>query len=134
MRYSVPNRKNFVIVTSHTGFVRISLSFGVSLVPIFSFGEDNILQNINLPSIQEITYKILGFGFPHFPYGRWYSAIPNATKITVVVGKPIEVPLIGTPTDEEVKYYHKLYFDNLRELFEKYKKEAGFEDSELVYI
>lgn len=34
-------------------------------------------------SVQAITVRIFGFGFPHYPHGRWYSPLAHAEKVTV---------------------------------------------------
>jgi len=139
----VPGGQREMRTSSHTGdvikvssrnkgFVRIAMQFGVPLVPVLSFGEDQILLNIRLPAIQEFFYTRIGFNFPHFPYGRWYLPIPNQVKISVAVGEPLEIPLIESPTDEEIDHYHKLYFERLQELFNKWKVKADFGRSQLV--
>ena len=38
------------------------------------------------------------------------------------MGKPIDIPHIPNPTQEDIDKYHKLYCDALTELFDKYKE------------
>jgi hypothetical protein len=33
--------------------------------------------------MQAITTKLIGFGLPFFPHGRWYAPLPNRVPITV---------------------------------------------------
>jgi 1-acyl-sn-glycerol-3-phosphate acyltransferase len=120
-------------VTRHKGFIRLALECGVPLVPIVSIGEQYSLQNLYLPKIQRWTLKHLGVGFPVFPYGRWYLPIPNRCPLTVIIGEPIQVPYIPHPTVEEVDKYHAEYYEQVRLLFDTYKSEAGFPNSELRY-
>jgi 2-acylglycerol O-acyltransferase 2 len=37
------------------------------------------------------------------------------------VGKPIDVPKIEHPTDEDVNKFHQMYIDELQRLYETYK-------------
>ena len=43
--FSTTNQE-IVIVTKHKGFVRLALKYGADLVPLFSFGETEIFQNV----------------------------------------------------------------------------------------
>jgi hypothetical protein len=133
MRESKPCHKETVLVSKRYGFIRLALKHGAHLVPIFTFGETHILTNIRAPRIQEWFQKRLFYGFPHFPYGRWFSPIPRPYALTMAVGTPISVSKIENPTEEDVLQYHKLYFDSLVELFEKTKVLVpGYEDCKLV--
>jgi len=134
MRYWSPDKTKYIVVTKNKGFIKIALTQGAPLVPMFSFGENDILHNIQLPKIQELTYRYLGFGYPLFPYGRWYSAMPNPTQVSVCVGEPISVPQVTNPPDTLVDHYHQIYYQRLRELFEKYKVKAGYSNCELIYV
>eukprot|EP00456_Euglypha_rotunda_P012496 TRINITY_DN13559_c0_g1_i1.p1 TRINITY_DN13559_c0_g1~~TRINITY_DN13559_c0_g1_i1.p1 ORF type:complete len:192 (+),score=6.80 TRINITY_DN13559_c0_g1_i1:69-578(+) len=134
MRHSSGDTKEFHIVTRHKGFVRVAIEHGVDLVPIFSFGEDQMIQNIRMPRIQAWTTKFLGYGFPFLPFGRWYLPLPNPVPITVVVGPPIPVgPACSNPSSELVDLLHAQYYHTLREMFERFKDHAGFSHSQLIY-
>lgn len=135
MRVSNADVSHIKLITKHKGFVRLALSRGISLVPMFSFGENLLLENIYLPKIQEWFQKRIFYGFPHLPYGRWFTPIPNRIKMTLAVGKPIALPKIENPTMDQVDFFHKLYFDSLLELFHQTKRSVpGFENSILVYL
>eukprot|EP00475_Leptophrys_vorax_P042990 TRINITY_DN8136_c0_g1_i1.p1 TRINITY_DN8136_c0_g1~~TRINITY_DN8136_c0_g1_i1.p1 ORF type:complete len:483 (+),score=98.78 TRINITY_DN8136_c0_g1_i1:127-1575(+) len=135
MRVSRADVSRVSIITKHKGFVRLGLQRGVSLVPVFSFGENQLMENIYLPTVQEWFQKKILYGFPHLPYGRGYSPVPNARPVTLAVGKPIDLPQVNEPTEEQVNYYHKLYFDSLLELFHSNKKLCpGFENSVMEFL
>lgn len=55
------------LVTKHQGFVRLAMQHGTPLVPIFSFGEHEIFDNVYYPSMQNWFKARIGFGYPHFP-------------------------------------------------------------------
>lgn len=141
MGWSRSDTKKMTLVHRHKGFIRLALTHGVSLVPVISFGEDQILENINLPSIQNFTRPYLGFGFPMFPMGRWYSLFPVPQPITIAVGRAIPLDCYkhlldpkGVPPKSLVDQIHKQYYEELTDLFEAHKAEAGFEDMELVLL
>jgi len=134
MRHSSGDRKIFKLVSRHKGFVRIAIAHGVDLVPIFSFGEDQIVENIRMPRMQAWTTKFIGYGVPFVPFGRWYTPLPNRVAITVVVGPPIPVgEATLEPTNERVDRIFAIYYYVVRQLFEKYKKQAGYDNAELIF-
>ncbi|XP_034934957.1 2-acylglycerol O-acyltransferase 2-A-like [Chelonus insularis] len=113
------------------GFVKIALKTGTPLVPVFSFGETDLFDQIVAPKnsllnrIQEFFRKnvgvipvlVIGRGFFQYSFG----IIPRRRPISVVVGSPIEVPKVTEPTREEINKYHDLFKEKLIELFETEK-------------
>ncbi len=133
MRETRPESNEIVLIKRHLGFVRLALIHGASLVPVFSFWEHQVLDNLRFKSVQEFFQKRTMYGFPHLPFGRWYSPIPNSVPITLVVGNPIDLPQIENPSDEDVKYWHSKYYCELLSLFESNKKTiTSFENSRLI--
>ena len=65
------------VVTKHTGFIRMALQEGAHLVPILSFGEVDIMDNVRFPFLQQWFLKTAGMVFPHQPYGLYYLPIPR---------------------------------------------------------
>ncbi|SPR00809.1 unnamed protein product (mitochondrion) [Plasmodiophora brassicae] len=134
MRENRPESDEVVLVTRHKGFIRQAIIHGVSLVPVFGFGESHLLDNFRAKSTQEWFAKRTLYGAPHMPYGRFYSPIPNPAPVTVVVGDPIPVTQMDDPPADEIDRLHRVYFDALRHLFDQHKASvAGFENSRIVY-
>jgi 1-acyl-sn-glycerol-3-phosphate acyltransferase len=106
--FSTPAKETMTLVTRHRGFIRLALKHNTTLVPVLSFGEDQILRNINWPSLQSRSRALYGFGYPMYPMGRWNSPMPSPQPVTVVVGDPIDVspyavlldPETGNPPEE----------------------------------
>uniref|UniRef100_A0A8C8S4U3 Acyltransferase n=1 Tax=Pelusios castaneus TaxID=367368 RepID=A0A8C8S4U3_9SAUR len=117
-------------VTLHrrTGFVRLALQHGAALVPVYSFGENEIFQQLIFPEGSWIRRLQLRFkdltGFaPCLFWGR--GLLPFPSPVTVVVGTPIPVPRRPFPTPEEVAHYHALYVAQLQQLFDQHKVSCG---------
>jgi 2-acylglycerol O-acyltransferase 2 len=108
------------------GFVKLALEHGASLVPVFSFGETDIFEQIvsNPPNslvrkIQEKLKAIFGYSLP-LVWGRSFFGLPHRRKITTIIGEPIRVPKKLNPTPQDINYYHQLYKQSLKEIYIKH--------------
>ncbi|GMF19247.1 unnamed protein product [Phytophthora lilii] len=122
------------VYTHHKGFIRLAIEHGVPLVPVLSFKEGEMMDNVQAPMLQRWFVKKLAFPFPYFPYGRALLPIPRRISIPIVVGEPMDVPHIEKPTQKDIDKVHARYFAVLQEMFEKYKDEVGCGDYKLVFI
>ena len=123
------------------GFVRVAVATGASLVPVFSFGENelwNALPNpegSNLRKLQNAMKKSFKFTFPAI-HGRGlfnydFGWMPHRRKIVSVVGRPIDIEeaytgdLYSGEGAALVDTIHAQYIQGLRELFEANKAAVG---------
>ncbi|XP_028968299.1 2-acylglycerol O-acyltransferase 2 [Galendromus occidentalis] len=122
-------------LTSRKGFIRLALQNGADLVPVFSFGENDVFQQAANPpgsklrEIQDRMKKVLGFSVPLF-HGRGllqytWGYVPYRARLTTVVGAPIRVQKIEEPSREQVDALHAQYVHALKQLFENHKHRAG---------
>lgn len=132
-----------ILVKRRKGFVRLALKHGTPLVPIFSFGETDIYDQVYgkegslFRRTQDYIRKkiglapvvLLGRGFFQYTFG----IIPQRKPITVVVGSPIEVPKIEEPTTEQINEYHEKFIEQLCDLFEK-NKHKYIENADSVFL
>ncbi|XP_058536466.1 2-acylglycerol O-acyltransferase 3-like [Ochotona princeps] len=137
--YTAPGQ-HCLALKRHKGFVRLALRHGASLVPTYSFGENDVFNSMTFTKgswqyvFQVIFKKIVGFppcvfwGRSLFSPNSW-GLLPLSTPITTVVGAPIPVPQLCTPTEEQVDHYHRLYMEALERLFEEYKESCGISAS-----
>lgn len=113
------------------GFVKMALRHGAHLVPVLSFGENDVFEQMGntegskLRRAQIWLQQHMGFSMP-LMHGRGifnydFGFLPFRRRIHTIVGSPIEVPLISEPTDADVHKYHKIYVDGLRQLFNAHK-------------
>uniref|UniRef100_A0A452RK00 Acyltransferase n=1 Tax=Ursus americanus TaxID=9643 RepID=A0A452RK00_URSAM len=115
-----------LLLRNRKGFVRLALMHGAALVPIFSFGENEIFDQVEnspgswLRRIQNRLQKVMGISLPLF-HGRGvfqysFGLLPYRQPITTV-GEP-RTP---DPSQEEVDELHQRYMKELSDLFEAHK-------------
>ncbi|CCH41133.1 Diacylglycerol O-acyltransferase 2 [Wickerhamomyces ciferrii] len=121
-----------IVLQKRKGFIKLALETGnVSLVPCYAFGE-NELYNILEPGqdsywrkLQLWLKKNFGFTIPFFHargvFNYDFGLLPFRKEVTIVTGKPIEVPFLPSPNKKEVDHYHELYVNELKRIFEEYK-------------
>jgi 1-acyl-sn-glycerol-3-phosphate acyltransferase len=134
MRESRPDKESMVLCVRHKGFIRMALRTGKKLVPILSFGEDQILRNVYVPGVQAYTLARIGVALPVYIMGRWFSPIPNKVDVTMVIGEPISVPLDPDPSTELINTLHEQYYSQIRHMFDAHKERAGFPDCQLTFM
>ncbi|KAM9834531.1 2-acylglycerol O-acyltransferase 2-A [Syngnathus typhle] len=126
------------------GFIKLALRHGAHLVPVFSFGENELFDQIQNPtgsplrSLQDRLQSILGIALP-LVKGRGvfqytFGLLPHRKAIFTVVGKPIQVTASPSPSSEDIDALHEVYLEHLSELFEQHKHEYGLqEDQHLTF-
>eukprot|EP00457_Paulinella_chromatophora_P005789 gb/GEZN01005806.1/.p1 GENE.gb/GEZN01005806.1/~~gb/GEZN01005806.1/.p1 ORF type:complete len:376 (-),score=30.51 gb/GEZN01005806.1/:622-1674(-) len=113
------------------GFIKMALENGAHLVPVLSFGENDLFGQVTADKgswfrhIQDSVQHFFKFSMPMF-HGRGIfnydvGFMPYRRPCITVVGKPILVPLTPHPSNEQVRIYHELYVQALKDLYEKYK-------------
>jgi hypothetical protein len=76
-----------------------------------------------------VEIECLGRGIWNYDFGL----LPYRKQLLTVIGKPIKVPLIVSPTAEDVDKYHKLYVDGLKQLHADYQHKLG-EKEEIRFV
>jgi 2-acylglycerol O-acyltransferase 2 len=115
-----------------SGFFRIALQHGACLVPIYSFGENDLYEQAPndegtvVRTFQNTLLKYLGFATPLFSGAGSSGAalpmnpIPSRVPIITIVGDPIKCPQIEDPTREEIDHVRRLYVEKLQEIFAQF--------------
>ncbi|XP_005396921.1 PREDICTED: 2-acylglycerol O-acyltransferase 3 isoform X2 [Chinchilla lanigera] len=117
-------------IRNQKGFVKLALEHGASLVPVFSFGENELFQQFpNSPGswvrrAQEALQPLLRVALPLF-YGRGGLLLPFRTPIRTVVGAAIPVQRCPKPSRAQVDELHAVYVERLTQLFEEHKARYG---------
>ncbi|EIN06275.1 DAGAT-domain-containing protein [Punctularia strigosozonata HHB-11173 SS5] len=113
------------------GFIKIAIQHGAALVPVFSFGENDIYQQMPndkgtlLYTIQKKFQSVFGFTLPLF-HGRGMlnynlGLMPYRRQIVSVIGRPILCDQCDSPTMEEVTRVQQQYIAELMRIWETYK-------------
>ncbi|KAJ3588977.1 hypothetical protein NHX12_009828 [Muraenolepis orangiensis] len=130
---------NTVVMRQRKGFVRLALEYGADLVPVYSFGENELFRQVIFEEgsvgrrLQDLFKRMIGFA-PCLFLGESFALLPYRTPITIVVGVPIAVPKRLVPTKEEVDHYHSLYMQSLSTLFHQHKVSCGLSESHELRI
>ncbi|XP_072302473.1 2-acylglycerol O-acyltransferase 3b [Eucyclogobius newberryi] len=130
---------NTVVIKQRKGFVKVALEFGADLVPVYSFGENELFQQVIFTDgsigrkLQDLFKKVMGFA-PCLFVGEKYALLPYRKPVTTVVGSPISVPKRMSPTNDEVDHYHKLYMEALIKLFHEHKVSCGLSESHKLLL
>ncbi|XP_034862907.1 2-acylglycerol O-acyltransferase 1 isoform X1 [Mirounga leonina] len=121
-----------LFIRKRKGFVKIALTHGASLVPVFSFGENELFKQVNNPqgswlrTVQEKLQKVMGFALPLFHargiFQYNFGLMPYRKPIHTVVGRPIPVHQTLHPSPEQIEELHQTYMEELRKLYEAHKR------------
>ena len=130
-RYAIP-----LFLKKRKGFVKMALKTGSPIVPVFAFGLDKSYDYFIPNGLSKISRK-MGF-VPVIFTGRFGIpfGIPKKTKISVVVGPPIEVPKVAEDDEDKmtamIERYHNLYLEEMEALYERHKDREGYGHRKLI--
>ncbi|KAG1442179.1 hypothetical protein G6F56_011176 [Rhizopus delemar] len=128
-------KENDLVLKKRLGFIRIGIQHQVPLVPVFSFGENDLYEQVEsvkgsiLFRLQKKFQDIVGWTMPLFHargiFNYNMGIVPFRHQIVTVVGKPIPVPPLEEgqtePTQEQILIVQKLYIEELYRIYDKYK-------------
>lgn len=122
------------------GFIKLALEHKAPLVPVFAFGQSDLFSYCRLfldfPKgliprrfIEKVARRI-GFA-PMMVWGVYGTPMPRRVPLTIVVGKPIEVPALNRTEDnqiseEMIELYLEKFIGELQRVFDTYKAKAGY--------
>ena len=141
-----PSSEYILTLKNRKGFVKVGLANGASLVPVFSFGENDLYDQITNPRgsrLRQIQVKIqqrLGYATPFFKgrgiFQKAIGFLPNRHAIDTYVGAPIHLPKIEHDkiTPDIVDKYHTEYMEALKRLFDTYKAKHDNTNATIKYV
>ena len=113
-----------VYLRNRKGFIKYALQYGYQIQPLYVFGEELTYWQYNFP--QSIAFWMNKYKIPATLFiGKYFFLPDNEIDITVVVGKPLQLPLLQSPSNEEVDCYHEMYMKELEGVFERNKRKYG---------
>ncbi|KAJ1908636.1 diacylglycerol O-acyltransferase 1 [Tieghemiomyces parasiticus] len=128
--YAKP-KQNDLVLKKRLGFIKVAMHHGASLVPVFTFGENDAYDQVDsqegtlLHTIQRRIQSHCGFTTPLF-HGRGIfnydlGLMPFRTPMITVVGRPIPVECNPHPTTEQLRAVQQQYMQGLMAIYDKYK-------------
>ncbi|XP_044258050.1 2-acylglycerol O-acyltransferase 1-like [Tribolium madens] len=120
-KYSKPGKYK-IILNKRKGFVKMALQTGAPLVPVFSFGETDVFDQVDFPGfgcIRDLVKNTLQIGLV-IPKGKYFIC-PQRVPVVTVVGSPINVTKTPNPTNEQIDELHRQFVDSINRLFDQYK-------------
>ncbi|GMS88709.1 hypothetical protein PENTCL1PPCAC_10884 [Pristionchus entomophagus] len=127
------------------GFIRMAITEGADLVPMFHFGENEAYRPVEgicperLRNMQAHLMNRFGFTPPLF-MGKsllglpWGGLVPLQVRLESVIGGAIRVEKHANPTDDEVDRLHAAYCEKLIYLFETHKAKYGIRPEQRIIL
>jgi len=114
-----------IILRKRKGIFRLALEQGSSLVPVFSFGENQMYSMLPAPrgstvrKIYDLAIKLIGAP-PLVVWGRGYAPLPYQIPVATVVGPSIPVEKKPNYTDEDIAELQEKYIEQLTALYNRH--------------
>mmetsp|Transcript_22566 Transcript_22566/g.29293 ORF Transcript_22566/g.29293 Transcript_22566/m.29293 type:complete len:307 (+) Transcript_22566:26-946(+) len=101
------------------GFIKLAMTTGSEIIPFYFLGNTSGLKILQGKFLSTLSRKI-GVSIT-WTYGRWGLPIPLPDKMVSITGRPLGIPKIENPTNEDIEKWHAKYVEEVTRLFEKYK-------------
>jgi len=126
-----PNEER-LFLSQRKGFIKLALQENVDVVPAYLFGNTSILTEWNWEALCNLSRKT-GVVFTWY-FGKWYLPIPRDEQILYARGKPLGLPHIPEPTQEEIDHWHAIYCKEVVRIFDTYKEKLPNYKHKKLYI
>ncbi|KAF3942131.1 hypothetical protein ABW19_dt0206215 [Dactylella cylindrospora] len=114
------------------GFLRVAVRTGAHLVPVLSFGENDLFDQLIpeksslIHKFQILVKKVFGFTIPLFHargiFNYDVGLVPYRTPVNTVVGRPIKTIQSPEPRDDYIDELQDLYCQELERMWEEHKE------------
>lgn len=133
MLVAEPYRPRIRVSRKHKGFIRMCVKHGYNIVPMFDFGNNDVLHQ-SMRFIETFVYKQTGVPCGIIWTNRFFLPLQNNIPLQMAVGVPIVVEKTESPTKEYIDMLHDKHWRALDALFDKYKAQFGFGDRQLEWV
>lgn len=129
-----------LILKRRRGFVKLALATGAALVPVLSFGENELYNTFQFEPgtcgrwCQGLLQRVFGFTVPLFIGRGWLLPfLPSRSPVYTVVGPAVrpDKACIDLADEEAVDSLHTKYCEALCKLFDRHKAAHGLGDVQL---
>lgn len=115
------------------GFIKLALKEkNVDIVPVYLFGNTSVLSVMKHGPLAALSRKLQA-SLTLF-WGKFYLPIPRDEKLLYVIGRPLELPYIPQPTQEDIDKWHGIYCEEVRKIFDMYKERVPMYKHKKLYI
>lgn len=129
--------QHLIVVRERKGFIKLSLQYGCSLVPMYCFGENELYSVSNLfLDFRKYLQHHYQIGLP-ICFGVFGSWIPFQIPLNIEIGKPIHVDKIAKDkiTQKDIDNLHQRFMEEMNRLFETSKEKYGVsKDTKLIIL
>eukprot|EP01035_Chromulina_nebulosa_P018287 gene18287-23967_t len=121
--------------TNRTAILKSGRSIGIISGGIKeSLLTDNINDTIDVKQLKSTIKLALQSGAQLIPvYCLGISSLYEQSPLTTIFGRPIQCPLVQSPSPELINEYQEIYLREIRRLYEKFKNTHGSENKQLVF-
>jgi 1-acyl-sn-glycerol-3-phosphate acyltransferase len=114
------------------GFIKLALTEGVDIVPVYLFGNSSVLSVLTQGPLVSLSRKLQA-SLTLF-WGKFYLPIPRDEKLLYVVGKPMGLPHILNPTQDDIDKWHEKYCIEVRKIYEAYQEKLPMYKHKKLFI
>ena len=118
---------NDLTLSTRIGFVQCAIECGADIIPVFTFGENDLYRPIIPNPPGSILNKIqlwfkeqFSFVLPVIKGGN-YGVLPARKPMHTVIGKPIKIQQVDNPSLEYILEVHRVYVERLQDLYDRWK-------------
>lgn len=129
--------KELACVNDRKGIIKIALTTGASVVPVFGFGHSGLWRIIVDPFglLQKLSIH-LNLAIAPFlgrPCGLLPFGPPYRIPVLTAIGDVIPVPKLDEPTVEQINAYHSKLLEGFTQVFETHKAAYGWPHKKLEF-
>lgn len=133
---STPGR-HAMVFQDRRGLIKLSIETKAELVPCYVFGGTDFFHSLATSDgfFSRMSRKFRAGVTIFFGYGG--LPLPFVPKVTMVIGKPIPIPVVADDDERKSKtndLLHAEFLKQMVELFETYKAAAGYPDGKLEIL
>ena len=117
-----------IVLERRRGFCKVALETGADLIPCYVLGANELYNRTWGANSRaaELSHKFhVSLVFWTGRFGMPFGFVPNATKLVIAVGSPINVSKVESPTRDQVDALHRTFVKELKELYGRHKHRMG---------
>jgi 2-acylglycerol O-acyltransferase 2 len=121
-----------LFLSKRKGFIKLALRENVDIVPAYLFGNTSVLTIFKYGPLASLS-RSSGVALTYF-WGKWFLPIPRDEKLLYARGKPLGLPHIAEPTQEDVDKWHAKYCEEVVKLFDGNKEKHPLYKHKKLFI